>query len=1039
MRFARVLLLFPLMSLLAAEVPLVLHNPAGVASASSALTVSVPFPRGQLQEVSGLRLVDRRTGAVLPAQVRQLNRWPQDGSVQWVMLDARGELDGQVEQALLLRTDGQGPAPAFVRPLQVREDAESLTVSTGVAEFVMGKKHFDLFESIRVNGTELLVTGERLPGLYLRHADGELFASRFGPADGVTLEEAGEARAVVRAEGWYYSQAGKPFCRYLTRLHFYQGQAVVRQNLTLVITESSETARFRDIAVAVPLAHSQFRWGGEDAASPALSGSRYLLQYDHDKYLTGDSAAPSAWRPEGEGRRAPGWVGAVTAAGGQALLHVRNFWQEFPNELEVRAGSALVYHLWPAHGVSQPERGVTDANRQYLWFCHEGEVLDFKVPEHYYRSPTQNPAEEYALRYVRSAANESCLGVAKSVELTWDFAVSGPVAAQAALMETPVTVMASPEWLCSSGVFGWLSPARPQEYPVEEGALAGLFDCERRLQDHTGDYGKFNYGDSHTAWNYETGRWDDAYRCWRGYHHCSGTVPWILYIRTGERKYLDWAIANARHLMDIDMCNWTNETFAQLPYPKGKVKGGLCDYKGLSHWHAGNRLMDYNCMTGFMIYYYYFTGDRRGLEVAEMWGEAVLEAFKSPFEGRSGAGVASALLDLYQATGEKKYFAVAETLVQFMLKTQNDGEGRTFGRHTLSYVNVKGKAVPNGAFSSQGGWENYAPWLEKYIDLTGDAEAQRRMVLWADAYAEGYGDTASIWRTGADCLNVLSYAYRISGNPRYLEYGRFYLDYYLNGIVRKPGDLMDGFGTIAQTSLGFDYVSLRLPIFLAGLHAHGQPVSARFVGGGLHNVHSQQPEVFIRNGSGAGFTLIGGASCASETEAMTLQVLAPDGSVAAAQELKGAGYHRFALPVPAGAAGVYRSLLLGNRLQHFDVDVQEPLAWVYRWNGEPAARAGGMQFYFQLPAGSRELAVSLAGAYGDTGNSWIELMDAAGNRVAAFGKGTQKVALPAAAAAQVWGVRGIFGKRNQLAILVDGRPVPPYLATQPGRYFNPEE
>ena len=71
MRFARVLLLFPLMSLLAAEVPLVLHNPAGVASSSSALTVSVPFPRGQLQEVSGLRLVDRRTGAVLPAQVRQ--------------------------------------------------------------------------------------------------------------------------------------------------------------------------------------------------------------------------------------------------------------------------------------------------------------------------------------------------------------------------------------------------------------------------------------------------------------------------------------------------------------------------------------------------------------------------------------------------------------------------------------------------------------------------------------------------------------------------------------------------------------------------------------------------------------------------------------------------------------------------------------------------------------------------------------------------------------------------------------------------------
>ena len=115
---------------------------------------------------------------------------------------------------------------------------------------------------------------------------------------------------------------------------------------------------------------------------------KYLLQYDYGKYLVSSLKSPKAWQKKGDGRQAPGW-----AAADDFRIAVADFAETFPNELEIRP-DAVVYHFWPAHGVKNPEFKVTDANRQYLRYCHEGKILNFAPPREYW-----DVGDKYIHRY----------------------------------------------------------------------------------------------------------------------------------------------------------------------------------------------------------------------------------------------------------------------------------------------------------------------------------------------------------------------------------------------------------------------------------------------------------------------------------------------------------------------------------------------------------------------------------------------------------------------------------------------------------------
>ena len=775
----------------AAEVSLEVRNPAGLAVGQWPTATGVPFPPGVLKSARDVQLLG--TGGVeLPLQA-VCTGVHQDGSVRWLLLDFQTDV-APSRRVVTLRY-GAGVTRAVVpRPLRIEDGAETIKVDTRPLAFAVRKAGFNGLEAVALGGSRIVGTGHD-GGPYFVDDQGTEYRACLDPRPEVAIESPGPMRTVITARGWYVNREGERKCRFIVRVHAYAGRPYVRLFYTWLMTEDSRSLRFRDIGFRLAVRTGACRFPLDDGtrlerAAPEHD-SAHLVQYDFDRFRLHSGEAH-------DGRGQP--IGLASAAGpdGLVAIAVRDFRQLFPKEFSWTPGG-LVFHVWPAHGVARNARKAEDATIQHLRYCHEGEVLDFQVPESYHGYTGEH--SEYVYRYLRSAKNANAIGLAKTHELLLLFGaqqvVPETVEALVQALHEPPVCMASPEWMCASGVFGAIQPCRADRFPDYERLISGTFDAERRMQAFTRDYGMWNYGDSHTSWDVSRKRWSDVCRVWRNTHHGCCRVPWLLYVRSGDPKYFRYAVRNTRHVLDQDFCHWTSDEFEGLEYPRGKVKGALNDYKGIVHWHSGNRLMDYNSMTDFALWYWHMTGDRWGVEVARDWAEAVRERFSKAHGRREGAGTMAALLEFYKEIWDPPYRVIIDRYFEHMLGTQRD----------------------DGSFPQ---WENYAPWLERYWELTKDPRAAAALVTWADAYLAGYGDACSKYGDGM-FVNVLGYAFLITRDPKYLGAGVWELDNAVASIYSGEDELLRGLMMAGQTSLSGHTIQ-RAPILMNALAEHGEPV-----------------------------------------------------------------------------------------------------------------------------------------------------------------------------------------------------------------------
>lgn len=982
-------------------------------SPSMPVTCGVPFPPGELHSPDGVRAIDA-DGREVPAQVVQTGRYP-NGAVRWLLLDL------PTASAATALEFGEGVRRAPIeQPLRISATADRITVDTGPLQFRVRRHGFNGLDRVVRDGHELVAAGGD-GGPYFVDEHGTAYRACLDQDSDVAVELDGPLRSVVTARGWFTSQGGERQCRYIVRVHAFAGQPWVRVFFTWIMTASTGDLRFRDIGFAVPLATTAAQVGLPTPTVAALPAT--LVQVRHDRTLLNGQASAQP---------AAGWLAASGPAGGCAI-GVRDFRQLFPKELSATA-DGVAFHLWPAHAPEPAPRPVTDAMLPHLWFAHEGKLLDFAVPQAY--TSLVGEHTEYEYRYLRSAADANAMGLAKTHELSLLFtAPAEDLPARAAALQTafqhPPIAMPSPRWMCDSGVFGRLDPVDTAAFPDDEAMISNTFDAERRMEDHNGDYGMWNYGDSHTSWDMSRGRFDDVYRVWRNTHHGGPRLPWLLYIRSGDPKYLQYAVRNTRHVADEDFCHWSTPEVEALPYPKGKLRGALNDYKGLVHWHSGNRLTDYNSMTDFLIWSWHLTGDRWPLEVALDWGDAVKARYTKPFGHREGAGTCAALLALYEETLDPRLREIATELAKHLLSTQRD----------------------DGSFPQ---WENYAPWLERYCELSGDAAAKAALVRWADAYLAGYGDLMSTYNVCGE-LNILAYAWHYSGDPKYLARGRWLADRFRGSVYSGDDPLLAGLVQQGQVSLS-GYGIQRLPLLMRAIREHGQPV---------------KPDMLLAARPGFGLLfertrpVIDGKSEKIETlEAWVLkqvdqpfrvtihtthtyderhyvgQVTAPDGTVLQTiDQLVPRGDKDFVIQVPAdGRRGVYRIALGGfgsyGRFRA-PVEVDPPLPVAFPFTGrlltdEPSG------YWLYVPEGVRQVALRLtpvkeAVIYGQlqpTGGPRTQFSVPYGDAPVTVGE----VVPENEQTGQPW-LLNLNGAQSMLEVLSEGPPVPPLLyaeAYEPG-------
>ena len=356
-------------------------------------------------------------------------------------------------------------------------------------------------------------------------------------------------RATVKIDGVHKNDA-REWLPFSVRLYFYAGAQPVRLVHTIVFDGDHEKDFIKGLGVAftIPMReqvhnrHVRFSGEGDglwsEPAQP-LTGRRFLPGNPYASQLAGKRIAnketfnaagqklmtdwavwddfklaqttadgftiqkrtnpESCWLDAIGGRRSSGLVFAGDVSGGLAV-GVKNFWQSHPASLEVRRATSPAAEL-----------------RVWLW-SPEAPAMDLR---HY-----DTKAHDLDSSYEDVQPGFSTPhGVARTSELTLfpsgDVPSKEETSAHARLSQAPPLLVAPPEHLHSTGVFGiWSLPDRSTAAKKAlEDQLDSAFDFYRKEVDQRHWYGFWNFGDvmhqhdgARHEWRYDMGgyAWDNT-------------------------------------------------------------------------------------------------------------------------------------------------------------------------------------------------------------------------------------------------------------------------------------------------------------------------------------------------------------------------------------------------------------------------------------------------------------------------------------------------------------------------------------------------
>jgi len=794
----------------------------GVKASEAPITVGVPFADGGLTSLDGVSLHNEK-GESVPFQHNVTATWtkPGSGSIKWALFDFRVRgLDKAEELHYTLWLDK--PLKSPTRPaIKLVRAGGKLTVDTGRLRFTLKQKGCGLIDAASVdldgNGTygpnEVVVPeGDKANGPYFVRADGEVFTAASDTNSQVVVEEEGPERVCIKVSADYVSTSGEHLCRCFTRIHAYGGMALLKLNHTFVFTVDMNEVQLSDIGLRINMPSAEVSFGHADGKIAATAVPGNLVQYEHDKYRV-DSAGKSKKHEGG----APGWMN-VRNAGSRITVGLRDFWRKYPNELSADKDGFTV-HFWPVHNEVVEEPEMHRYNIGHIWFAHHGEVLDMKTPE----SLSSFQIEGYSSKKynnMANAANANAAGVARSFEVTLAFgkAMETPDPYVRGAVTRPPLCVVDSDHVCATKAYGDIAASDRDMFPETERALADRMAYEIHGQKMLEDYGKWIYGNAHTSWTWGvhggvTNFLAIHHRCWRNTHHGTLRTPWILYAHFGAPSIFDFAAANTEVNLDISFCH---EDVPGIPGSWGvkesKLKGGICDYKGIVPWHSGYR-SSYNSMVDFMLYYYYNTGNRWGLdvamEVADLRRKQDIPGknnFKYP--GRGWVGPMNADLNLYRVTGDEYFVKKAEGFLKKIRWSQR----------------------ADGSFFN--GWYSYAPALVNFYEFTGSKLAADVIVDWADFMVDfnitddvGFTrgpeySSIPITQAGGAHLDIMAYAYKITGDTKYLAWGKARMQLCALKVLNAPDLPIHGMG---NNDMAF-YFLAQAPVLMKQLKSVGDKV-----------------------------------------------------------------------------------------------------------------------------------------------------------------------------------------------------------------------
>lgn len=473
------------------------------------VSLGIPFLKGEL-EADGRVVLKDGGGSGIPSDCWPLAYWP-DGSVKW--LGVAAVVPGEAED-IRFETVGKKHKTENRSGVKVRVDEAGsfFRVSTGKVEAYVPKRGSCLLDSLRCEGrtvggqAALLCSTQDRPS-----AEGEAvlhFTDYRGQVERVTVERAGDVRALVRIEGRYANDAtGRKWLPFTVRFYFYAGSEQIKMVHSFVFDGDMDRDFIRSLGIRfeVPMREEVYNRhvafatadGGVWAEPVQPLNGRRILTLDGDKgwqgrqmrgeripayekfdaknrhlldhwavwngfrlsQTTADAFsirkrthADRPWIGTFSGTRAPGYVFAGDVSGGLGVA-LKDFWQSYPTALQVDSAAArnarLTVWMW------SPDAEPMDL-RHYDNVAHDLEASYEDVQEG--MSTPYGVARTHTLTLVPSVA----------------YGGKETVARTAAMLAEDAPLLCTPEYLHVKHAFGvWSLPDRSNPKRAPGGGPSG--------------------------------------------------------------------------------------------------------------------------------------------------------------------------------------------------------------------------------------------------------------------------------------------------------------------------------------------------------------------------------------------------------------------------------------------------------------------------------------------------------------------------------------------------------------------------------------
>ncbi len=828
-------------------IQLTIPNSTGATLQASPATVGVPFPRGVLYDTDHLRLLDE-DGGEITMQVMETARWSKFGSIKWVLCDFTVDLAAKPRQlTLAYGPDVRRKTPAAIAVSETadglpRVDAGRLRVEDGLWFDFDGDGNF----------TKIL-DARGLSGAFVEHEDGRIYRS---PAKQTFIvEESGPEKVVLLRQGWYRDEASEAeFCIYITRYIIHRNSPLIRIFNTWVFTGDGNHDRLANMGWQFDLANefagpqflTSFNENGE-----WLRGDG-LLQWDYDHF----DLLSNGDRDEYTGGRAPG-VAAVQGDGTALYFGTKDFWQNFPSELAF-SDNSLRFYNWPRrnrpagytfdkemldttpgappssaarYALEQPDSLTLSEwklNAVQLRFAHEGEVLDFRLPEAFSQDPIWSDAigdtrQEHNHHWERdNPESANAQGISRTEEMWLYFARDGNTdnakAVLQGLNDETLRPIVDPVWIAASGAFGDIHPQDWDNFPAEERIYEIVALTPPNWAERLGAYGMWIHGDV-PAWNLGlANKTPNLYRAYREGHH-GWPYPWIPFARSGDPRLLKIVEASTRQMIDAYYCHYVSDDVAAKVGPNKYRRPGRWE-RSLLPWAArsGPSTRGYTSHSDHFWHSWYLTGYHRGRDIALTFGDQTkVEESLTAVDPRERTSSAESWFSRRRGpiSHDRSRYALAVSYIDMYEATHDPWFLVAF--HEILRMNTD--AYRSGEASRIDFWR---PWARDFHRFTGSdefADLYLQMAndptRWHHLRANGWGGTRG---GGAPRVEPHAYAWRLSGDPYHLSRVAGIIDWADASIFDgDEPDYMRGWETSSSQVGTSMWVPWYLRLFPAGL------------------------------------------------------------------------------------------------------------------------------------------------------------------------------------------------------------------------------